>query len=129
MALMRRARLVASVAGTACLEAAVLGIPAITFGKIFFSPILLRDGLDPYGLSHADMAALLAEADAWREHPDRDRRIEDFCTWSIAQSVEGVVGGDARENVPNLAANIDRIAAASTRLVRQNSPMMHEAVA
>lgn len=89
--LMQRSSLVISVAGTACMEAAAMGLPAITFGNLFFGPILLRNAFDPFGCTHSEMAALLEEAARFRGSQSQVDRVETFLSWLVAQSFEGLV--------------------------------------
>jgi hypothetical protein len=120
--LIRRARLVVSVAGTACFEAAVMGVPAATLGKLLWEPILVANGLDPYGMHHGDMADFLDRAEEWRSAPDRDREIEDFLTWMIGQSVEGIIGDPSSDPTCMTAENIEKVAVATSALIRSGRP-------
>ena len=116
----RGAGLVASVSGTACMEAGVLGVPAVTFGKLFFAPILLRSGFDPFSTSHREMAALIGEAERMRADPDRDRRIEDFLSALIANSFEGMINDPVSDPACMDADNIRRVAEATFTLMRKS---------
>jgi hypothetical protein len=117
--LMRSAALVASVSGTSCFEAAVLRIPAITFGRLFFGPILLADGVNPYAMTHHDMARLLAAGSALRNDAAQDDRIERFLAWLIAQSFEGLVSDPLSHPECVAGENVDRIARATMTLLRR----------
>lgn len=118
MSLIRKARLVVSVSGTACLEAAVMGVPAATLGKIIWKPILIEDDLNPFGMCHQDMAALLERADRWRQERDRDTKIESFITWLVAQSFEGIISDPASDPNSVDPKNVDRVAAAMVRILQ-----------
>ena len=116
LALIRRARLVVAASGTGCLEAALLGVPAVTFGRLLWSPILLRSGFDPFGMTHLDMAQLLCEAERMRRDPDLDSQIESFMAWLIAQSIEGLVGDPVNDPLCLETGNVDRVARAALTL-------------
>ncbi len=118
MALIRRAGLVGSVAGTGCMEAGVLGIPAFTFARMFFSPILLADDVDPFALDPAAMRALLNRAAAWRADTAKDASIAAFLADIIAQSFEGLISDPLSDPACLEAANIERVAAATLALMR-----------
>jgi hypothetical protein len=117
-ALIRRAGVVISVAGTASLEAAVLGIPSITFGRMYFAPILLRNGFDPFSVNAVQMAAILAEGDRMRSDPGRDALIETFLASMIAQSFEGRIGDPVTDPSCIEPGNVDRVAMASADMMR-----------
>jgi hypothetical protein len=121
-ALAQRAGVVASVSGTGCLEAAIMGVPAITFAPIVWRPILLRSDVDPFGMTHRDMADLLVEARRLRQDPNQDRRIEDFVTWLVAQSVEGFYADPVSTPEAMTPANIESIAVAKIKLMQSSSP-------
>ena len=91
-ALMRGAKLVASPSSTACYEAAVMGVPAVCFGRIFFGRALLREAFDPYGVGRAEMAGFLSEAQRLRASGELRRRAESFIALAIANSFEGRYG-------------------------------------
>jgi hypothetical protein len=117
MALIRRASLVASVAGTACLEAALIGVPAITFGRMYFDRILIRNGFDPFGTTHREMADILEEAERWKQDPGRDERIEDFMTWMIAQSFPGICSDPISAPMCMEKSNLDAVAAGTIEMM------------
>ncbi|MEZ5773390.1 MAG: hypothetical protein R3D33_01380 [Hyphomicrobiaceae bacterium] len=122
MAIMRRASLVASASGTSCMEAGILGIPAVTFGRLFFAPLLLRTAFDPYAMTSAAMADLIAEADAMRKDPARDQRIEDFLAWLVAQSSEGLISDPVSNPSCLDEANIAAVGEAMMRVMRSHAP-------
>ena len=58
------AALTISISGTASLEAALLGKPAITIAEMYFGKVLLRNGFNPFQVTHDDFAAVVDEAAA-----------------------------------------------------------------
>jgi hypothetical protein len=90
--LIRGARLVASPAGTACFEAAVMGIPAICFGRTFFGPALLRDGFNPYAVDRATMSRFLEEITTARRNGKLKSLAERFLAHVLANSFKGRCG-------------------------------------
>jgi hypothetical protein len=125
MPLIRNAGLVASVAGTACFEAAVMGVPAITFGRIYFAPIMVADHVDPFGLDGAKMRDLLARALQLKINPDQRKKIEDFITWLVAQSYEGFISDPISD--PNVLAikNVEALACATIALMNATVAPSH----
>lgn len=109
-ALMRRARLVVSTTGTASMEAGVIGIPAITFARTHFAPLLLRPELDPFALNASGFDALLAEAEQFRSNPQREERTLDFLALQIANSVEARTGDPANDPGCMDPENIEQVA-------------------
>lgn len=87
--LIRGAQLVASPAGTACYEAALMGVPAVCFGHIFFGRALVQDGFDPFEMDRARMAAFLDDIRAARERGDIARLAEQFLAHAVANSFPG----------------------------------------
>jgi hypothetical protein len=83
-ALIARADLVVSPAGTVAYEAALLGRPAATFATLYFSRLLAACG-DPITWP---LARLLDHRDAERETA-RDTEIVQFLAWLHAQSFPG----------------------------------------
>lgn len=69
--LIREAWLVVSVAGTACYEAGLLGVPAATMAPLFFQDLLITPSLTPKAES---VQSLAAKADAYRRVPEPVRR-------------------------------------------------------
>lgn len=118
--LLSRADLTASISGTACMEAGLLGRPAITIAEMFFDKVLLRNGFDPYGASHADFASIISEAKAMISHPD-DRKSEDHLAWNIAQSFPGVISDPS--NLPSASnpENVRNVADATVSFMRRFS--------
>lgn len=53
--LIKKASMVISVTGTSCFEAALLGVPAVTASKMYFSDLMLVDQFNPYKDSVEDL--------------------------------------------------------------------------
>ena len=53
--LIKKASMVVSATGTSCFEAALLGVPAVTASKMFFSELMLVDQFNPYEESVEDL--------------------------------------------------------------------------
>jgi hypothetical protein len=119
-ALLQRAALTASISGTACFEAALLGAPAITIAEMFFGKLLVRNGLDPFHTPRAEFMKVLDEAAAMRGNSDNSA-IEDLLSWIVAQSFPGVISDPA--NLPSImkAENVDSVADATLTLMRHLS--------
>ncbi|HUS31596.1 MAG TPA: hypothetical protein VMZ53_23985 [Kofleriaceae bacterium] len=83
-ALADAADLIVSVSGTAALESALRGRPAATIGKMFFGPILIASGFNPYADSVADLLAI-------REVASDDKLVA-FLANVLAQSYVGTLG-------------------------------------
>lgn len=120
MALIKQAGLVASVSGTACMEAGVLGVPAVTFGSVFFAPLLLRSGLNPFALSRDDMATLLSQAATYRDQPSRDRSVLKFLTGLVAQSFDGIISDPVSAPECMEPDNVSKVADAVITLMRRD---------
>jgi hypothetical protein len=113
-----RAGLVASISGTACLEAGLLGVPAITFAKMYFGDVLLRNGLDPFALDHREMAGILAEAEVARRQPRAEQAAEDYLTWTVAQSFPGLISDPVSLPSVTSSENVRNVADATMKLMR-----------
>jgi hypothetical protein len=107
--LISRAGLTISISGTACLEAGLLGRPAITIAEMYFDRVLLRNGFNPFQVSHGDFARIVDEA-AVMKGSQADGEIEDYLAWNVAQSFPGLISDPAnvptvtsQENVRNVA--------------------------
>ena len=107
--LISRAGLTISISGTACLEAGLLGKPAITIAEMYFGRVLLRNGFNPFQASHGDFARIVDEA-AVMTGSRADSGIEDYLAWNVAQSFPGIISDPAnvasvtnQENVRNVA--------------------------
>jgi hypothetical protein len=69
--LMREAWLVVSVAGTACYEAGLLGVPAATMAPLFYGDLLITRNLTPKAES---VRSLKAMVEAYTAIPEAERR-------------------------------------------------------
>jgi hypothetical protein len=118
--LMSRAGLTISISGTACLEAGLLGMPAITIAEMYFDEILLRNGFNPFQANHADFAQIVDEAAIMKASP-LDAGIEDYLAWNVAQSFPGFISDPA--NMPSITSeeNVRNVADATMILLQQLS--------
>jgi hypothetical protein len=85
----------------------------VTFGHFLWAPIMLRSRLDPFGMTHRDMARLLDEAELLRGSPEQARRCEDFLTEVVAQSFEGLISDPANNPECLEPNNVEQVARAS----------------
>ncbi len=103
------AALVASVSGTASLEAGLLGIPAITFAPMFFAPVLAQSHCTPAAMTRAEMDSLLgkgAPADA-----------EGFLASVLANSWSGIVSDFASAPEAGTDENLASVARATHQVL------------
>ena len=107
--LMKHAALVLTVSGTIGFEAGLLGIPAATFARMFFEPVLLRSGLSAEALTTPALTELLEEGRRWPA-TDHDERAVAFLAGLLAQSFEGNVSGPQASADTMAPANLDHIA-------------------
>jgi hypothetical protein len=129
-ALIRASDLVLSVSGTMAYEAGLYGSRAITFAPMYFAPVLMASGLDPYQLRLQDMLEFLG-----RPHPKDDPAAAspaEFLATVFAKSYPGVVGDplvDARcmepSNLDLLAEGFDRFLASRTKSSASITPRSH----
>jgi len=96
--LIRRAWLVASVSGTACYEAGLLGVPAVTFAPMFFRDVLAAPVLDPKSIGPGALTKLV---ETWRARPPHASAVaaQRLLARVLASSVPGAVG-DPVSNPP-----------------------------
>ena len=73
--LMREAWLVVSVAGSACYEAGMMGVPAATMAPLFFSDLLITRNLTPKAESVRSLRAMVEAYNAIPEAERRERAI------------------------------------------------------
>ena len=111
LGLMRGARLIASPSGTASLEAAVMGLPSVCFGRISFGTALLRQGFDPYSLTGTEFCALLEEADAGKGSGAHAARARQFMENAIANSIPAIEGDPVTNPATGKAANLEKLVA------------------
>jgi hypothetical protein len=121
ISLIRRAAMVASVSGTACMEAGILGVPAITYAPMFFGGLLLRNGFDPFDTTHHEFRNLIEDAERFRRNSVSDGAREEQLAALIAQSFVGVVSDPI--NAPNCISeeNLKCVSAACVAIIRQLS--------
>lgn len=129
MALIRRATMVASVSGTACMEAGILGVPAITYAPMFFGALLLRNGFDPFGTTHRAFRELIEEAHRFRRTAKRDQLIEAQLATLVAQGFAGIVSDPI--NAPDCMSeeNLALVADACLVMMRQIGGLADPAIA
>lgn len=120
--LIKGAGLVASATGTACLEAALMGAPAVTFGALVWAPILLRSSFDPFSANVQQMAALLEEGAALRRDPAHAGKCEAFIADMVAQSIEAVVGDPVNSPECMAKKNVDAVALFCLRVLPGHEP-------
>jgi hypothetical protein len=102
-ALMEAADLVLTISGTVAYEAALIGRPAATVSPMFFAPLLVASGFDPYARG---VRELLAQ----KRPQDTDRAVELIAT-VLARSFAGTIdnpnfdpGCLAEENIASVTA-------------------------
>lgn len=119
--LLSRAALTISISGTACLEAALLGRPAVTIAEMYFDGVLLRNGLNPFQVSHGDFAAVVEEATAMAAKQVDSSSIEDYLAWNVAQSFPGMISDPA--NIPSITdpENVNSVADATMAFMQHLS--------
>lgn len=109
----KSARMVISIAGTCSYEAALLGVPAVTASKTFFSDLMLVDQFNPYENSVEDLFSLVGSAD--NSPQTIVKKLESIVRNSFeghfvdSRSYEGV---GAEENVEKLRIAFEEIAGA-----------------
>lgn len=113
-ALVMGASLVASVSGTASLEAGLLGIPSITFAPMFFAPVLAQSHCTPASMTRGEMDALLQGS--------APKEPELFLANVLANSWDGIVSDFA--NAPEAATpeNLSRVAKATHLVLTSLKP-------
>jgi hypothetical protein len=118
--LLSRAGLTISISGTACLEAGLLGRPAITIAEMYFGRILLRNGLNPFQATFGDFARIIDEA-ASMAAKQADSGIEEYLAWNVAQSFPGLISDPA--NVPFVIdqKNVNNVADATMMFMQRLS--------
>ena len=114
-ALLARADLVVSASGTVCLEAGLLGVPAITFAPMFFSPVLAADKVDPYSLSRSELMSLFGRGQVLK----REDRLQ-FLATVHANTFEGRIGDPIHDPACMDHKNIHDVAVAIYNVSRIN---------
>ena len=121
--LIAQAGLTASVASTGCMEAGVMGYPAITFARVFYAPVLVADAVNPFALTLSSMADLLDRACAFRDAPGRAAKVEAFITWCVAQSCDGLISDPVSDPVCMEASNISSVARATREMMQATAAL------
>jgi hypothetical protein len=118
--LLPRAGLTISISGTACLEAGLLGRPAITIAEMYFGKVLLRNGFNPFQAGHSDFARIVEEAAAMKAK-QADGGVEEYLAWNVAQSFPGLISDPA--NIPSTTdpENVHNVADATMMFLQQLS--------
>ncbi|MGB8398413.1 hypothetical protein [Bradyrhizobium sp.] len=117
--LLSRAGLTISISGTACLEAGLLGRPAITIAEMYFGGILLRNGFNPFQATRGDFARIVN--DAAGVTAAQAGGIEEYLAWNVAQSFPGLISDPA--NVPSVIdqGNVNNVADATMMFLQRLS--------
>ena len=117
--LLSRAGLTISISGTACLEAGLLGRPAITIVEMYFGGILLRNGFNPFQATRGDFARIVN--DAADMTATQAGGIEEYLAWNVAQSFPGLISDPA--NVPSVIdqGNVNNVADATMMFLQRLS--------
>jgi hypothetical protein len=118
--LISRTGLTISISGTACLEAALLGRPAITIAEMYFGRILLRNGFNPFQATRGEFARILDEAVSTAAG-QADGDIEEYLAWNVAQSFPGLISDPA--NIPSVIdqSNVNSVADATMMFLQRLS--------
>jgi hypothetical protein len=119
--LIRRAWLVASVSGTACFEAGVLGVPAITFAPMYFAGVLAAPVIDPKSLSPTALAEVAA---AYGSRSDDEKRAaaEHLIANILASSTPALVSDPISNPACMGAENLEALAQAIETLYVRSQP-------
>jgi hypothetical protein len=118
--LLSRAAMTMSISGTACLEAGLLGKPAITVAEMYFDRVLLRNGFNPFQATHGDFARIVEEAAAMAARPP-DADIEEYLAWNVAQSFQGLISDPVNLSSVTDQDNVNRVADATMMFLQRLS--------
>jgi hypothetical protein len=118
--LISRAGLTISISGTACLEAGLLGKPAITIAEMYFDRVLLRNGFNPFQASHGDFAGIVDEAVTMMGSLATGG-IEDYLAWNVAQSFPGIISDPANVSSVTNQENVSNVADATMKFLQRLS--------
>ncbi len=97
--------LVVSISGTASYEAALLGQPATTVAPMFFGPLLVCNGWNPYNSSLEDMSEMLGSK---AQLPCREDKIN-FLSYILAQSFSGIISDPTQSKECMSTENINKV--------------------
>jgi UDP-N-acetylglucosamine 2-epimerase len=103
-----KADLILSISGTVCYEAAVLGKRAVTVAPMFFGPLLVRNGWNPYASSVNEVSNWLNTRD---KVPSYDDRVN-FMASVMAQTSEGIISDPSRDKHCIDKTNIENVSEA-----------------
>ncbi|MGX9367340.1 DUF354 domain-containing protein [Desulfoplanes sp. PS50] len=81
--LIKMCDLVISISGTVSYEATLLGVPAMTIAPMFFGPLLVKNGFNPYTESIAETLKKCKNMKSNKIH------VIEFLAWIYAQSFKG----------------------------------------
>lgn len=112
-AFLEEADLVFSISGTACYEAALLGRRAVTAAPMFFGPLLVRNGWNPYDGSGSEMTGWLEDEYA----APGDATCVDFLAGVFANSFEGRISDPGTDESCMEAENLERVASGFLELL------------
>lgn len=107
--LMREAWLVVSVAGTACYEAGMLGVPAATMAPLFYSDLLITRNLTPKAESVRSLAAMVEAYMAIPEAQRRERAVT-LIAEVLRRSFPAIVSDPATTPACMAPDNLERLA-------------------
>jgi hypothetical protein len=119
--LIRKARLVASVSGTACFEAGVLGVPAITFAPMYFASVLAAPAVDPKSLSPQSLAELVAAYER-RSDTEKHAAAARLIASVLASSAPAIVSDPISNPACMDAENLEALAQAIETLYVRGQP-------
>jgi hypothetical protein len=102
---LEKSDLVVSISGTASYEAALLGQPAATVAPMFFGPLLVCNGWNPYNSSLEDMSEMLGSKD---QLPCREDKIN-FLSYILAQSFNGIISDPTQSKECMSTGNINKV--------------------
>ena len=120
--LMKKAKAVISVTGTVCYEAALMGIPAFTFGDLFFGPVLAGNNINYDGLkeicgkSREDLIQMTK----------KDDYLIEFLTYIFKNSHEGIIS-DPDSNINCISDdNISKVVSGFLSVLSQGLRTSHD---
>ena len=100
-----KADLVLSISGTACYEAAVLGRRAVTIAPMFFGPLLVCNGWNPFDSSVREVAKWLNTKE---NIPSYSERV-DFLASVITQTFTGTISDPSHDKSCMDKSNIEKV--------------------
>ncbi|MFW3616927.1 hypothetical protein [Billgrantia antri] len=112
-ALMKKADLVISISGTTSFEASLMGVPAVTSAKMFFSDLLVKEQFNPYS---DNVDSLIKEGEVWKKRFDKEELIQGYCH-IFKNSFEGDTTDCLTNPFVLEEANIEKLAKAFYELI------------